>query len=91
MPPKTDEIKNEKYHQNLEEYMKLVLETLDDENFEKYTEFSYLISMPKFHLLPEKIKNKALQHCHEHIFNYLVISKFFKNNTLIKFIKQKYF
>ena len=58
--------KNEKYHQNLEEYMKLVLETLDDENFEKYTEFSYLISMPKFHLLPEKIKNKALQHCHEH-------------------------
>ena len=38
MPPKTDEIKNEKYHQNLEEYMKLVLETLDDENFEKYTE-----------------------------------------------------
>ena len=56
MPPKTDEIKNEKYHQNLEEYMKLVLETLDDENFEKYTEFSYLISMPKFHLLPEKIK-----------------------------------
>ena len=66
MPPKTDEIKNEKYHQNLEEYMKLVLETLDDENFEKYTEFSYLLSMPKFHLLPEKIKNKALQHCHEH-------------------------
>ena len=46
--------------------MKLVLETLDDENFEKYTEFSYLISMPKFHLLPEKIKNKALQRCHEH-------------------------
>ena len=63
---KTDEIKNEKYHQNLEGYMKLVLETLDDENFEKYIEFSYLISMPKFHLLPEKIKNKALQHCHEH-------------------------
>ena len=29
-------------------------------SFEKYTEFSYLISMPKFHLLPEKIKNKAL-------------------------------
>ena len=22
--------------------------------------------MPKFHLLPEKIKNKALKHCQEH-------------------------
>ena len=60
-----DSIKQD-FKENLEEYMKLVLETLDDENFEKYTEFSYLISMPKFHLLPEKIKNKALQHCHEH-------------------------
>ena len=70
MQPKTDEIKYEKYHQdfeeNLEEYMKLVLEKLDDENFEKYTEFSYLISKPEFHLLPEKIKKRALQHCHEH-------------------------
>ena len=46
--------------------MKLVLETLDDENFEKYTEFSCLISRPEFHLLPEEIKKKALQHCHKH-------------------------
>ena len=62
MPPKNDEIKQKNYHQdfdeNLESYTKLVLETLNDKNFKKYTEFSYLISMPEYHLLSKEIKKK---------------------------------
>ena len=57
---------NEEFEENLEEYIKLVLEALDDEKFEKYAEFSYLISKPEFILLSEEIKKKVLQHCHEH-------------------------
>ena len=54
---------NEEFEENLEEYIKLVLEALADE---KYAKFSYLISKPEFILLSEEIKKKVLQHCHEH-------------------------
>ena len=47
MTPKS-EIKQEKYHQdfedNLEKYTQFVLETLNNEKYEKYTEFSYFTS-----------------------------------------------
>ena len=69
MSPKNDEI-NQKEHQdfekNLEKYTQLVLEALNDKDFKKYTEFSYLISKPEYHLLSKDIKKKVLQHCEEH-------------------------
>ena len=69
MPPKNDENEQEKYQdfeENFEKYTQLVLEALNDKDFKKYTEFSYLISRPEYHLLSKEIKKKVLQHCKEH-------------------------
>ena len=70
MSQKNIEIKPENhqnFEENLEKYTQLVLETLNDENFKKYTEFSYLISMPEYHLLSKEIKKKVLEHQREHL------------------------
>ena len=80
MLPKTEQAKQDKnpnYANNLTEYIELIWETLNDENFERYAEFSYLISRPEFHLLPGEIKEKALKLCHEYFkqfwFDWIVI------------------
>ena len=73
MPPKNGEIKQEEhqnFEENLEKYTQLVLELLNDKDFKKYTEFSYLISKPEYHLLSKEIKKKVLQHCKEHFENF---------------------
>ena len=51
---------------DLNSYIKLILETLKDEKFKKYTEFCYLTSRPEFHLLPKEIKKKVLKHYESH-------------------------
>ena len=68
MSPNTQQTKQDKNPNcanNLTEYIELISKTLNDENFERYTEFSYLISRPEFHLLPEEIEENALKHYHE--------------------------
>ena len=77
MPPKNDEIKHEEhqdFEENLEKYTQLVLELLNDKDFKKYTEFSYLISKPEYYLLSKEIKKKF----------YNIVKSILKNLDMIK-------
>ena len=68
MSPKNDEIKQEKHQdfvENFETYTQLVLETLNDKDFKKYTEFSYLISKPEYHLLTLNLLQMLLFYHHQ--------------------------
>ena len=77
MSPKKDEIKQKEhqdFEENLEKYTQLVLEALNDKDFKKYTEFSYLISRPEYHILSREIKKKF----------YNIVKSILKNLDMIK-------
>ena len=66
--------KHQDFEENLEKYTQLVLELLNDKFFKKYTEFSYLISKPEYHLLSKEIKKKF----------YNIVKSILKNLDMIK-------
>lgn len=55
---------------NLAFYTILFLESMNDENFKKYREFTILMSRPEFRMLPKNIQNMAISHCEKHFHKY---------------------
>ena len=55
---------------NLVFYTILFLESMNDENFKKYREFTILMSRPEFRMIPKNIQNMAISHCEKHFHKY---------------------
>ena len=55
---------------NLDFYMLILLQSMNDEKFEKYEEFTILIHRPEFKLLPQNIKDMAISHCEKYFNKY---------------------
>ncbi len=55
---------------NLECYTLLFLDSMNDENFKKYIQFTILMNYPQFNLLSKEIQKKAYEHCKKHLDKY---------------------